>query len=530
MPLKRNIGLLGLTFIAVGGVIGSGWLFAPLLTAKMAGGGAVLAWLIGALILLVIALTFAEVSAIIPAAGGIAAIPYASHGTVTSMLLGWSAWIGYLTAAPIEVEVTLTYLASPLPWLYDDVSSDDLSFAGHLVAVALLIVFVIINIFGVRLFTRINEAITWVKIVVPVGLSAVIIATSFQPSNFTAHGGLLPYGFEGVFLAISSGGVIFSLIGFRHAIDLAGEVRNPQVTIPLALGLAVAICAFIFVAVQVAFIGALPPSALANGWGKLDLSHELGPICAIAMVIGMVWMISVINATAIISPFGGGLVSVGSNARLVMALAYNGLMPAAFHKVSLAGVPLNALILNFALAAVGLFLMPFSEILDLNVSAIVFSLIAGPLAVLALRKEAPGLERSFRLPAVTVLSALAFVAATAIILWTGWDSILRLALALILGLVVIAIRLPLVPPANRDIRSALWLLPYVIGVVVLAWLGKAGGGSGHLTFDWQILAAALFGLTCFVLADRSRLKGARFAAALGEVQREIEEESGATGH
>ncbi len=174
--------------------------------------------------------------------------------------------------------------------------------------------------------------------------------------------------------------------------------------------------------------------------------------------------------------------------------------------------------------------MPFSEILDLNVSAIVFSLIAGPLAVLALRKEAPGLERSFRLPAVTVLSALAFVAATAIILWTGWDSILRLALALILGLVVIAIRLPLVPPANRDIRSALWLLPYVIGVVVLAWLGKAGGGSGHLTFDWQLLAAALFGLTCFVLADRSRLKGARFAAALGEVQREIEEESGATGH
>ena len=102
MQLNREIGLVGLTFVAVGGIIGSGWLFAPLLAAKAAGPAALIAWAIGAFAMLLLAVTFAEISAMLPVPGGIAAVPQFSHGNVVSMAMGYTAWIGYNTTAPIE--------------------------------------------------------------------------------------------------------------------------------------------------------------------------------------------------------------------------------------------------------------------------------------------------------------------------------------------------------------------------------------------------------------------------------------------
>src|SRR5262245_48570307 len=118
MHLKREIGLIGLTFVAVSGIIGSGWLFAPLSALQVAGPAALVAWLIGAIAMLLLALTFAEISAMLPVPGGIARVPHFSHGNVVSMVMGWSAWIGYSTTAPIEVEAMLKYLAPHAGWLY----------------------------------------------------------------------------------------------------------------------------------------------------------------------------------------------------------------------------------------------------------------------------------------------------------------------------------------------------------------------------------------------------------------------------
>ena len=104
LALQRSIGLTGLTFVAVSGIIGSGWLFAPMLTAQVAGPGAVISWLIGGTAMLLLTLCFAEIVALLPVAGGIARIPHFTHGDLTSMMLGWTAWVGYNTAAPIGKE------------------------------------------------------------------------------------------------------------------------------------------------------------------------------------------------------------------------------------------------------------------------------------------------------------------------------------------------------------------------------------------------------------------------------------------
>ena len=110
MPLNRSIGLIGLTFVAVSGIIGSGWLFAPLLTSQLAGPSSVVAWLIGGVAMLILALCFAKATSVMPVAGGIARLPHFTHGDVTSSVLGWSAWVGYNTAAPIETIAMLEYL------------------------------------------------------------------------------------------------------------------------------------------------------------------------------------------------------------------------------------------------------------------------------------------------------------------------------------------------------------------------------------------------------------------------------------
>jgi amino acid transporter len=256
MQLQRSIGIVGLTFIAVGGIIGSGILFAPLLAAQQAGPAALVAWLIGGVAALLLALSFAEVCAMLPVAGGLARLPYLSHGDLVSAAMGWTAWAGYCASIPVETEVVLRYAATQLTWLAD--SQSQLSPYGVGCGLAIMVVLVTINAFGVSLFARVNATLTWVKVGIPVLVAVLFLADRFQVSNFTAAGGFAPMGIEGILAAVSTGGVIFAFVGFRNVVELAGETRNPRVTLPVALGLSILICLGVYLLVQIAFIGARP--------------------------------------------------------------------------------------------------------------------------------------------------------------------------------------------------------------------------------------------------------------------------------
>jgi len=126
----------------------------------MAGPASLLAWALGGIAILLLALSFAEISAMLPVSGGIARVPHFSHGNVVSTAMGWSAWIGYNTTAPIEVEAMLSYLTPEMPWLYTDATHTTLSTGGIAIAMAMLLLFSILNFFGVKLFARINASIT----------------------------------------------------------------------------------------------------------------------------------------------------------------------------------------------------------------------------------------------------------------------------------------------------------------------------------------------------------------------------------
>ena len=518
---KRAIGVVGLTFIAVSGVIGSGWLFAPLFAAQEAGPASILSWVLGGFMILIPALAFAEIAAMLPVMGGIGRLPQFSHGSTVGMMIGWAAWVGYVTAAPIETQALLEYVSNEemFAWIFVDIGEtgqNPLSLPGIAVAFCLLVIFTFLNFFGVRLFTRINSGLTWFKIAVPL-IAAIALLMNFDSAAIDETG-FAPEGAEGVLAAVASGGVIFAFLGFRHALDMAREAERPQRTVPIALIGSILLCMVLFVLVQIGFVGAVTAEQVSDGWPALTFSNANGPIAAMLAGLGLAVVANLVLADAVVGPFGAALVASASTSRLTVAVSRNGLFPDFLQKMSARGVPARALVLN-AFVGMGILLVfrnGWQEILAFNSGAIVLSFCAGPIALLALRRQLPGYRRPFRLPLANLIGSAGFVVVGLIIYWTGWDVLWKLALPLAAGLLLLIIRSARHPDirATLDLRQAAWLPPYVVGLLLISWLGNFGGGLGIIPFGWDMLIVAVFSLGILALAVHLRLPAEQVEAYL----------------
>src|SRR6476469_9215391 len=100
--MRRDIGVVGLLFAGVGSIIGSGWLFGALNASQITGPAAVFSWIIGAIMIMLIGLCFAELGAMFPLTGGVIRFPHLSFSSFASYTMGWINWIAAATVAPIE--------------------------------------------------------------------------------------------------------------------------------------------------------------------------------------------------------------------------------------------------------------------------------------------------------------------------------------------------------------------------------------------------------------------------------------------
>src|SRR5205823_12429504 len=122
-----------------------------------------------------------------------------------------------------------------------------------------------INLAGARFLSHSNVIVVIWKTAVPVLAIAVVAWLQFNPANFRAGGGFMPFGFHGVFAALT-GGVVFALQGFEQAVQLAGEARDPKRDLSRAILTAMAIGAVMYALLQVVMIGALEPMNIVKGW------------------------------------------------------------------------------------------------------------------------------------------------------------------------------------------------------------------------------------------------------------------------
>lgn len=501
--LNRRLGLFQLLAISVGAIIGSAWLFAPLFAAQIAGPGAIYSWLISGGVALLLALVYAELGAAFPVAGGLARFSYFSHGNLAGFVAGAACWLGYVAIAPIEVQAMVRYLSDDLPWLLGGAGS--LSGRGMVLSAVLLLAMSAINLMGVQWFGEANKYLTIWKIIIPVLIPVMLIWKGWHPENFTAHGGFLPAGWAGVFAAVSTGGTMFAMLGFRTAIEMAGEAKNPQRDIPMALVGSVLITMTIYLLIQVGFLGALPTESLARGWSHLASHVQAGPFVELATAAGLIWLVRLILVDSVISPAGCGLVFCGASSRLSYAMAKNGQLPAAFARLNSRGVPALAVGVNFL---VGLLFFAPSQTWQTIVSFIssiqILSLAFGPPALLALRRTAPDAARPFRLPVAGWFCSVAFIMANIIVYWCGWETNrVSLGLLAVCGLIFAVAKRVTAPHEPLDAEGLIWLLPYGIGLAVISALGNFSGGAKWLPVGWDLLVVALFSLAILALSLRS---------------------------
>lgn len=503
--LRRSLGLRSLTLAVVTSTIGSGWLFAPLYAARFAGPASLLAWLAGGVMAFGLALVFAELGSLVPSSGALAQIPLLSHGRWAGFIGGWCAWIAYLTLPTIEVLAMVQYLASSLPSLTADGGQGQvLSSAGLGVAVVLLVMMAWINLAGVSWLARWIDGLTSWKLVVPLLVSLSLMLTAGHWSNLSLHDANQGAELAGVVSAIGGGGILFSLLGFRTAMDLAGEARNPQRNVPLAMGLGLGVSLAIYLVLQLSFLVAVPPQALSQGWALLQLSNHGGPLVAIAMGLGLGWVATLLLSDAVISPGATAMTYMGVSARVAWMMGRLGLLPEALARLNHQAVPAVALLWSLAIGVVMLLGGPsWQRVVSFLTATLVIALAVGPVSLMALRHQLPRAPRAFRLPMAELLCPLTFVAASWAMQWCGRNA-LEGAVTLV---VVPALLFGLLQSQRKHALHAAcgsWWFVYLGGLLLIAELSGAqgalpGGDAG------QLLITAAFALVIFPIAVRARL-------------------------
>src|SRR5664279_3427209 len=276
--MERNVGFLGLLWASEGSIIGSGWLFGALTAASIAGPSAIIAWFAASLIVILLALVHAELGGLFPVSGGTSRFPHYAFGSLAGGTFGWFSYLQAASVAPIEVLAAIQYLSS-FSWASSWYNSNGtLSGVGILVAVIMMFAFVVVNLIGIKWLARVNNSLTSWKVLIPVLTIIVMLVFKFHSSNFSHGGGFFVKGaaLKSILIAIPTGGIVFSLLGFEQAVQLGGEARDPSKDLPRAVILSILIGSAIYILVQVAFIGALDPALLTHGgtWtGLIPTGH-----------------------------------------------------------------------------------------------------------------------------------------------------------------------------------------------------------------------------------------------------------------
>src|SRR5919199_542531 len=328
--LRREIGFIGLLWASTGSIIGSGWLFGAQGALATAGPAAIISWVIGGVAIMLLALVHAELGAMYPVAGGTARFPHIAFGGAAGASFGWFSWLQAVTVAPIEVMAVIQYAqhySFASSWQKLQGGQHVLTGAGLVVAVVLMALFTAINFLGVRKLAGTNSAATWWKVAIPVVAIVALAVTQFHTSNFSAANGFDPFGAHGILAAVSTSGIIFALLGFEQADQLAGESSNPRRDIPRAVIGSVTIGVVIYLLLQVVFLAALPAAQIHGTWASAGYTTFSGPFAQLATLAGLGWLAAVLYIDAVISPPGTGLIYTTPRSRVSYGLSRNGHLP-----------------------------------------------------------------------------------------------------------------------------------------------------------------------------------------------------------
>lgn len=305
----RRLNTWDAAMIVIGGVIGAGIFLTPATVARhtSSGGELLILWAIGGLLTLAGVLCYAELGSRRPQAGGIYVYLREAFGLLPAFLFGWTmALINYPGSVAAVATMFAEYLCTAIgiaPLIY-----------VKPVAVGAIVFIVGINLFGIRASAWMQNVFTVLKLAAVALLVVTGLVLAHEKLGVVAIPDVAPpvspWAFAGALLP-----VLFSYGGFHYLNDLAGEVRNPQRTLPRALGMGMAGVVICYLLVNYAYLAGLGHAGLASSDAPAaDLMRELfGERGATVIAIGIAC-----------STFGYCSIAIAGGARVLQTMGADG--------------------------------------------------------------------------------------------------------------------------------------------------------------------------------------------------------------
>ena len=420
--LDRQLGLFDSTMMVIGIVIGSGiFMTTGLMADALPSASLILiAWLLGGLQMLAGALTYAELSAAMPKAGGQYVYLREAYGSLPAFLFGWVAFIAYLTGTNAAIAVAVSeHLGSFYPSISTQniiINFDYFSISGgQIFAISLILILSFINYLGILFGKWIQNIFTILKIgsILFFALAGLFISTG-NHIDFSINPTSMSIGSILTGMGIALVAVTWTVGGWEYVTFAAGEIKNPKKNLPLSLIIGTVVIFSLYIIINVAYLKVLPMDSLIGEIkvGEAAAKSIYGPGIAGAFV-----------AVVIISMFGSlnGNILVGPRISYAMAKDKLFFSKAAdvhpkFH------TPGNAIMIQGLWASVLALSGTFEEIITLVVFVNFMMWIAASSTVFVLRKKQPELERPYKVWGYPYVPAFFILFSSAIMINTFFDS------------------------------------------------------------------------------------------------------------
>jgi basic amino acid/polyamine antiporter, APA family len=397
--LKRVVGLLDLSALGLGAIIGTG-IFVILGEAIGTTGPAViLAFVLAGLTCAFSALSYAEMASTIPVSGSAYTYAYATMGELVAWIIGWDLILEYgVSVAAVAVgwggylsELFDTLFGFSLP----DAISQPPGEGGtvNLPAAFLVLAVAGVLMLGIRETARTNTIMVVIKLAVLV-LFIVLAFTAFKSDNLSPF---MPGGFSSVSSAAAL--IFFAYIGF-DAISTSGEeTKKPQRDLPIAILGALFVATILYILVALAASGALPYTDLEGSEAPLAVVLDEGA--------GISWGATLISVGALIAITSVVLTVLYGQTRIMFAMSRDGLVPEKMASLSeRRRTPVFTTMLFGGLIAIIAALVPLTTIAELVNIGTLFAFFIVNIGVMVLRRTRPELDRGFRVPAVWVCAPI----------------------------------------------------------------------------------------------------------------------------
>lgn len=406
--LKRALGPWQLTALGVGGTIGTGiFVLTGLEAAVHAGPAIAISFIIAGIGCLFAGLCYAEFAAMAPVSGSAYTYSYATLGEFAAWFIGWDLLLEYMFAAGTVAVGWSRYFAAFLemvglqlppaltaaPFASPDGLSIELTGAFLNIPAMLVTLFVTwICYIGISQTSAVNTVVVFLKVAIIcaiIGFGGFYIDpdnwTPFIPENTGTWG---EFGWSGILRA--SGVIFFAYIGFDAVSTAAQEARKPSFDLPFGLLMGLFICTLLYILMSSTLTGLLPYTEL----------NDAAPVAvALQAHEGLQWLTPWVVFGALAGLTSVVLVLILGQARILLAMSRDGLLPAMFGKVHKEyKTPHVATLITGLVASLMAGLFPIGILAELVSIGTLVAFIMVCASVLVLRYTRPELKRPFRVP------------------------------------------------------------------------------------------------------------------------------------